>query len=426
MLQIALFNYEEVRSPAFYEISNLLFMLAQLARKIHSQKLPDILALKVDLDKVQRESLDSSLDLDLDYIDDFTDRFADCWNIVISEYDLLDDAEKMNITIRPLKLQLPIIKEQFIKLDKSVEESTEISKKIGIEYCRESLPKTFAEDIKLLNDIFTRAKDFVENVDELEKIMGEINKNQDTLKRIYEANTSYYFYNPVVDNNRLPLCIGNIKCGRLEEASARDELINNIGSFLEEINGVALKIGSKTAEIFYRLRCDILDYSKFFEEDNDIVLTLIRNKEVMRRNMIIEELESKLGQTISNFAVDLAIFQNKVPNVSSLSTTSVSDLSKEFAKSVKTVNLERSLFSNDALRALFEVSENTILNWLSGNVKPPNGFLEAYYNNNKKAMMECAERYKAKRAKTKTDALNAKGVVRGISEEQIYREKLDK
>ncbi|MBR0198105.1 MAG: hypothetical protein IJQ34_08215 [Kiritimatiellae bacterium] len=412
--------FEGLRADAFYEVNNLAYLLAQLARKINSQKLQDVLALQVSLKKLQLSTIDDAKVLE-DKIEDCTDRFADCWDAVISEYDLLDDSEKMNIKLRELEKPQPIIKEQFIKLSKSVEESTEISKKIGIEYCRESLPKTFAEDVNRLNDIFKRAKDVLENVDELEKVKGEIIINQDTLKRIYEAKTSYYYYNLVSEKDENPKRLKNIKFGIVEEAAARDVLIKNIESFLKEINRVAVEIGSKTAEIFYRLRLDITTYSNILEKDNNIIQVLSSNNDILRRNIIIEELDSKLCEALTNFVIDLAIFQKKPPEKVTADETFFKRVDEIVTMAKNKMNKERDFFSTKFLKRLFGVkSENTIRNWKKHKNKAPPGFHDALINFDVVKMQQIAEIYKAKRKKKKGDALNSKHVVRGASAEQIH------
>ena len=80
---------------------------------------------------------------------------------------------------------------------------------------------------------------------------------------------------------------------------------------------------------------------------------------------------------------------------------------------------ERDYFSGPNLCALFEVSVNTPANWFKGIGTPP-GFLEAYEKKNYTAMSVVAAKYKANRGRA--DALNTKRVVRGISEEQIYKQ----
>ena len=86
---------------------------------------------------------------------------------------------------------------------------------------------------------------------------------------------------------------------------------------------------------------------------------------------------------------------------------------------------ERTFFTLKALQKLFGVSVNVPSNWLKGVSRPPDGFIEAYQKKDVAAMMDCAEKYKAVRGLAKSDAMNSKGLVRGMSEEQIHREKVE-
>lgn len=80
------------------------------------------------------------------------------------------------------------------------------------------------------------------------------------------------------------------------------------------------------------------------------------------------------------------------------------------------------LFSNVKLAKLFDVHVNTIANWHKGR-PAPDGFRDAYKNRDYDGMIACAAIYRAKDGKC--DALNMKGVLRNLSEEQIHREKVE-
>lgn len=80
------------------------------------------------------------------------------------------------------------------------------------------------------------------------------------------------------------------------------------------------------------------------------------------------------------------------------------------------------LLSNVNLARLFGVHVNTIANWLHGDTAPE-GFREAHGNRDYDRLIAIAAVYRAKRGKC--DAMNVKGVVRGISEEQLCREKVE-
>ena len=86
---------------------------------------------------------------------------------------------------------------------------------------------------------------------------------------------------------------------------------------------------------------------------------------------------------------------------------------------------ERTFFSTKVLQKLFGVSVNVPSNWLNHVSRPPEGFFDAYEKNDFAAMMDCAEKYKAVRGLAKCDAMNSKGLMRGMSEEQVYREKVE-
>ncbi|MCR5414782.1 MAG: hypothetical protein K6F50_08700 [Kiritimatiellae bacterium] len=77
-----------------------------------------------------------------------------------------------------------------------------------------------------------------------------------------------------------------------------------------------------------------------------------------------------------------------------------------------------SIFTGRILMSLFGVtSESTITSWRKGD-HSPEGFLQALETNNGPAMWACAEKYRAKHHKG--DAMNVSGVLRNLSEEEIY------
>lgn len=71
---------------------------------------------------------------------------------------------------------------------------------------------------------------------------------------------------------------------------------------------------------------------------------------------------------------------------------------------------ERDYFSDRSICTLFEVSRNTPSNWRKGHSAAPEGFFAACKSGDYKALLKCARRYKAHRAKC--DVLNTKKVVR--------------
>lgn len=93
---------------------------------------------------------------------------------------------------------------------------------------------------------------------------------------------------------------------------------------------------------------------------------------------------------------------------------------KETLDIVTTKKPEKGWMSDRNLSILFNVHINTIANWRSGKVAAPKGFIDAFKNEANKEMNDCAKKYKSNREKS--DAMNTKGVKRGMSEEGIYRE----
>jgi len=84
---------------------------------------------------------------------------------------------------------------------------------------------------------------------------------------------------------------------------------------------------------------------------------------------------------------------------------------------------EAGLLRKTALAKLFDVHVNTIGNWLKGEAAPE-GFREAYKAKDYNRLMELAVLQRVKTGKM--DVMDAKRLVRNISEEQIYRESTDK
>jgi len=80
------------------------------------------------------------------------------------------------------------------------------------------------------------------------------------------------------------------------------------------------------------------------------------------------------------------------------------------------------LLSNVNLAKLFGVHVNTIANWLHG-ASAPEGFMDAHRNRDYNRMIAIASTYRAN--KGKCDVMNVKELVRGMSEEQIHREKVE-
>lgn len=80
------------------------------------------------------------------------------------------------------------------------------------------------------------------------------------------------------------------------------------------------------------------------------------------------------------------------------------------------------LLSNVNLAKLFGVHTNTIANWHRGH-KAPDGFKAAFANRDYDGLIASAAAYRAKRGKC--DVMHVKGLLRGISEEQLHREKME-
>ncbi|MCR5414781.1 MAG: hypothetical protein K6F50_08695 [Kiritimatiellae bacterium] len=92
---------------------------------------------------------------------------------------------------------------------------------------------------------------------------------------------------------------------------------------------------------------------------------------------------------------------------------------RHIAEAVHNPPKGRSFFTNAALMELFGVkSESTITSWRKGD-HSPEGFLQALETNNGPAMWACAEKYRA--AHHKGDAMDAKGLVRNATSEQMRK-----
>lgn len=92
---------------------------------------------------------------------------------------------------------------------------------------------------------------------------------------------------------------------------------------------------------------------------------------------------------------------------------------KEAVLIANTKLTEKGFFSDPNLCILFEVSQNTPYNWRMGKAKAPDGFDEAWEKKDEKAMRCIAEKYKANRGKT--DVMNKKDRVSGLSDEEMYK-----
>lgn len=98
------------------------------------------------------------------------------------------------------------------------------------------------------------------------------------------------------------------------------------------------------------------------------------------------------------------------------------DSGKVISDAINAKPAENNFLSDANLSALFECNVNTIYNWRHGKVKAPEGLNDAFLKKDKAAIKECAEKYKANRGKA--DAMRSKSLLRGLSEEQLYRESL--
>ena len=243
---------------------------------------------------------------------------------------------------------------------------------------------------------------------------------------IFAAETDLYYcvHNDTEYDNDDSLSDGHEKT---DETLARESLVAEIGRFLDSAAARARRIGSKAAKEFISVKAILVKrQGDFSTPEVEEFCEFSRYRDEKEKLAIRNDLKRFLVgflEAYSGFLKDLDA--SKLGGGAPMEVK-IDGYTAEGAKQAKAVinakPAEQNYFSDPNLCLLFKVSANTPANWRTGRAKPPEGFMDAFMRKDGKAMRECAERYRASRAKG--DAMNTKHVKRGISDEQIYRESL--
>ena len=397
----------------------VMFMLAQLARQIGSCALEVVLRLRIECA--------ASLSFTNAKADRLAARFADCWNLVMSEYELLDDKERLRIRIRPPRPTVDIDDDinPYIKKCMTAEECTAAERKFALERLHKRLPGYVAA-VEMKRDAISNAADQISANEPFQRSMMEFFGDIRELCDIFAAETDLYYrvHNDTEYDNDDSLSDGHEKT---DETLARESLVAEIGRFLDSAAARARRIGSKAAKEFISVKAILVKrQGDFSTPEVDEFCEYSRYRDEKEKLEIRNDLKRFLVgflEAYSGFLKDLDA--SKLGSGAPMEVK-IDGYTAEGAKQAKAVinakPAEQNYFSDTNLRLLFEVSANTPANWRTGRAKPPEGFMDAFMRKDGNAMRACAERYRASRAKG--DAMNTKHVKRGISDEQIYRESL--
>ena len=409
----------EWRSQARDRVQLIMFMLAQLARQIGSCALEAVLRLRIEC-ATSWSYTNAKADL-------LAARFADCWNLVMSEYELLDDNERLSIRIRPPRSTADIDHDinPYIKESMTAEECTAAERKFALERLHKRLPGYVAA-VERKRAAISNAADQISANEPFQRSMAEFLGDIRELRDIFEAETDLYYsvHNDTEYDSDDSLSHGHEKT---DETLARESLVEEIGRFLDSAAACARRIGSKAAKEFISVETILVKrLGDFSAPEVDEYCEYSRYRDEKEKAAIRNDLQRFLVgfmEAYSGFLKDLAASRlgGKAPV-----EVKIDGYTAEGAKQAKAVinakPAEQNYFSDPNLCLLFKVSANTPANWRTGRAKPPEGFMDAYVRKDRKAMSECAERYRASRAKA--DAMNTKHVKRGLSDEQIHRESL--
>ena len=403
---------EKWRDKARYQAENVLFMLAQLARQIRSYALEDILRLRIECALSWSFSNAEA--------DRLAARFAYCWNFVMSEYEILDDKERVNISVRPLRKEADSAEDEnpYRTPGMTPEEITAAERKFALERLHRRLPD-YVDSVGKLRGIVSRAADQLAAGEPFDGTMDEIFSNLRALRDVLVAETDIYYeiHNDTEYKSDDSLVETH---ERTDETAARETLVAEFDRFFDVATAVARRIGSKTASEFVAVKA-ILDSRKgdFSAPEVDEYCAYSRYLNESERLKIRNDLRRffvGFHETYQTFHRHFAAAKLGGEDPASVKIAGFTDEGREEVERLKRAKpAEQDFFSDPNLRILFEVSQNTPANWRRGRAKPPEGFLDALARHDRKALLECAERYKASRAKA--DIMNTKGRVRRNPEE---------
>ena len=237
-------------SEAHYQAENTLFMLAQLARKIGSCALDDILRLRVECSMAWTFTAAKANRL--------AARFAECWNLVMAEYELLDDAERERILVRPLEKSTDSFEDTnpYIKPGMTDEEHTASERKFALEQLHRRIPH-YIESVAKLRGIVSHAADQLAAGRPLECTMDKPFLNLSDLRDALAAETDIYYI--VYDDPKHPdHDILDVKHEKTDETAARESLVAELDRLLDVATAAAQRIESQTAYTFAAVK-EILD-----------------------------------------------------------------------------------------------------------------------------------------------------------------------
>ena len=223
-------------------VQGVVFMLAQLARQIGSCALEEALRLRIECA--------TSWSYTCARADRLAARFADVWNLVMSEYELLDDKERLRIRVRPPRPTLGFHDNinPYIKNDMTAKECTAAERKFALERMRKRLPGYVAAVERKRAAISDAADPISANEPfegSMEKFLGDFRE----LRSIFVAETDIYYcvHNDTKYDSDDSLSYAHEKT---DETQARESLVAEIGRFLDSAAALARRIGSEAAKEF--------------------------------------------------------------------------------------------------------------------------------------------------------------------------------
>ena len=232
----------EWRVRARDRVHSVMFMLAQLARQIGSCALEDVLRLRI--------ACATSWLYTNARADRLAAKFADCWNLVMSEFELLDDKERLRIRIRPPR-PTPDFGDDinpYIRKGMTAEEYTAAERKFALERMHKRLPGYVAA-VERKRAAISNAADQISANEPFQMSVEEFLGDFRELRSIFVAETDIYYsvHNDTEYDSDDSLSDGHEKT---DETLARESLVAEIGRFLDSATALARRIGSNAAKGF--------------------------------------------------------------------------------------------------------------------------------------------------------------------------------
>lgn len=237
--------YHEARD----NVQNVLFMLAQLARKIGSCAFEDVLRLRIECA--------TSCSFTRAKADRLAARFAECWNLVMAEYELLDDKERANVSVRQFRENPDFVwvVNPYLKSGMTAEETNAAERKFALERLHRRIPH-YLESIGMLREIVSRAADQIAAGEPFDETMDELFANFRTLRDVLATETDIYYNVSNAEDG-----VDKTAHERTDETSARESLVAELDRLFDAAAAAAQQIGSRTALGFVDLKM-LLDSRK--------------------------------------------------------------------------------------------------------------------------------------------------------------------